>query len=613
MSFLGTAPAVLNEFDPRWQMEKFANVISDVSAGAGCVVALARAAPRLLALAGFTSEPERPIVCEYTIDFLPATWFKGRKVLLFDDTINYGSTMHDVRSRLETAGADVECFAAVVDQNTFLGELSANNTTQVAGPSPFVEGLRADWFQKLGTQDVQLFHNAEVRAFRTLGKPYTLDFPIFNLPLLPATREFGPAALAKLLGDDPSTPFFHPYSYETAERELYSITLPLRPSVLTQLLVAPASVITFQPHSKVRLYFDYDCLMLRFAPMVQVHTGRDIELASFCDAAGQHLWETLRAHVLESDFCDDSKRRMIALHRAFVFAFSVAAGRLLWASVLRPALQGLTSDSDPTLCEADTSLLFGPSLGRQVVQVAGVKMPVADSVVGSLIGFDAEDTGQVEENSTRRQASDPTLCQQLLAYRLRDGAVPTWRPDPASCAVENVGSLLPYLRRVIDTDQRGTTQSASRLQRGLSFDDLYILLNANGATCTIPDLSFAVDILVDGGMLVPQLVFHSSTGLVTRSFRSGENDASDPTLQLKSIVHKLLTDRQSSGDPTLSEKAFSKVFAILKLLHHRHLPIALRLRTYGVEPFMDDAVLREWCRDHRIVRITDDQKGASHG
>ncbi len=85
------------------------------------LVSIARGAVRFLQLNahGQISEGIK-LLSHDGLCFVPESELRGKRVLVFDDSIIYGSTMGRVKEYLEARGALVFCVAHAVDRVTFL-------------------------------------------------------------------------------------------------------------------------------------------------------------------------------------------------------------------------------------------------------------------------------------------------------------------------------------------------------------------------------------------------------------------------------------------------------------------------------------------------------------
>ncbi len=90
------------------------------------VVAIARGASRLLEL--HASWLHVPVVSQHAIPFMEEGEILDKRILVFDDSIIFGSTMAEVAGYLQARGATVSNAAYVVDR-TFRDPSNPNSST----------------------------------------------------------------------------------------------------------------------------------------------------------------------------------------------------------------------------------------------------------------------------------------------------------------------------------------------------------------------------------------------------------------------------------------------------------------------------------------------------
>ncbi|MDI6890841.1 MAG: phosphoribosyltransferase [Thermodesulfovibrionales bacterium] len=113
----------------------FASVIEEVKPA--LVVGIARGAIRLLQLQSASLLlPNTQIISHHALPFISDSEIKSKRILLFDDSVIYGSIMSEMRDYLSKRGAIVFCAAYVVDRFNFYGETEPEHHTY-AIPSEF--------------------------------------------------------------------------------------------------------------------------------------------------------------------------------------------------------------------------------------------------------------------------------------------------------------------------------------------------------------------------------------------------------------------------------------------------------------------------------------------
>jgi hypothetical protein len=126
------------------------------------VIAVARGAARLLQLHGIVNgNLGIPVFSHHALPFLGQSELYGRRVLLFDDSVIYGSTMADVGDYLTGRGCLVIYAAYVADRQTFFGE-------GTFPPSPFLS-LKPQIQRQLAPDDVPRHHAGLVQEIFDSG------------------------------------------------------------------------------------------------------------------------------------------------------------------------------------------------------------------------------------------------------------------------------------------------------------------------------------------------------------------------------------------------------------------------------------------------------------
>ena len=428
------------------------------------VVALARAAPRLLQYYSIIDEIDRPVFCERAISFLPDDYFQDRSVLLFDDSISFGSTMDNTRRRLLRRGARVECCAVAVDREGFLGEDGHS-------ASRYSRDLNADFLEKLTAQQLRVMHAEELRLFNELGKPYLFDFPIFEADLRPEIGECSRKHIGRRLGESPDRPYIWP-STVGADGAIYSIGVPVPADFLSALFPTFDGVVEWQQFSKIRLFFDIGRLKLRVVALAQVSTtpNDSLERLRALDDANLGLRLFLDA-IGDRDRPDANW--LAAVHRAVVFHLSQRLAATAWHSLIAPSLGDLLISEVPVFSIQDAAFLVGPDLARAV---GAINSTIFSSAApgwfnqGKVIPLQR----RYDDEPPPSFCSNPPLWSEMAA-RLK--ARPELRPSLARDAYENIGYLAPALYEVIDRDER-VQGDADRLLRGLTFSELLVILNS---------------------------------------------------------------------------------------------------------------------------------------
>jgi hypothetical protein len=317
-----------------------------------CVIALARAAPRLLQRWDLISQAGRPVFSERAIQFLDPGYFAGRSVLLFDDTIGFGSTMETARALLAERGARVECAAIAVDRDAFLG---GGLIGQHLKPSRYFFSLKPDFLVAATNEQLDIMHGLEVRDFASMGKPYMFDFPIYEVNLQPEIKEYTSVLVAKLIGETPANPFLWPSC-----GDIRHFSIPIDEKFLASLFPKHSDFLKWQGFSKLRIFIDYERRKMRFVPIIQISSTPSslvgLKDQSLLDPVLRTLVDAVLLHK-NTDY-----HQSFALHRAIVFSLATQIAARVWKGLLRPKLASLFCDENPALCHEDASLLMGAEL-----------------------------------------------------------------------------------------------------------------------------------------------------------------------------------------------------------------------------------------------------------
>jgi len=133
------------------------------------IVAVARGAARLLQLAGVCKHQTQTVITHHGLPFLDDASLRGRRVLLFDDSIVFGSTMAEIAKYLEGRGAIVIPAAYVADQLAFYGD-------QHHPQSPH-SWLQPQTGKRLPPDSVARHHSSIVQEVFHNGMDLNPDFP----------------------------------------------------------------------------------------------------------------------------------------------------------------------------------------------------------------------------------------------------------------------------------------------------------------------------------------------------------------------------------------------------------------------------------------------------
>ena len=108
--------------------------------------------------------PNAEIVSDRVLD-LNMQYFKGKKVIVVDDTLILGTTLKNIKEKLEKAKCDVKIYTYSIDRTNWQKDL-----------------IKPDYVEKFYSSDAILnFCNTLVKSFSMVSLPYLVDFPITNI------------------------------------------------------------------------------------------------------------------------------------------------------------------------------------------------------------------------------------------------------------------------------------------------------------------------------------------------------------------------------------------------------------------------------------------------
>lgn len=542
------------------------------------VVAIARGGMRLLQLQDAMTSLDDGVllVCHHALPFISDSEIHGRRVLLFDDSVIFGSTMSKTRDYLVRRGAVVSCASYTVDRENFYGE-SDSRSAAPSLPSPFCS-LPIRVKHKLWSEGIQKHHDILVRSILRTPNHYNLDFPTFRFKLprfLPGEIPF----MARLLSAAGLFDFFCDVcSPASAKDGIYRYTGLVAPSALDPFATDRVSL---RPYSKVRVTLVPDVGEIRITPIVQLAVDQSVSYddVTFSEDIMSDLWRTMQPPRAEP-----ASLYHEAMFRLLTSFIAVMLGEHM-SRLVTSALQTEFPVSEMQLVEEDIGFVIGPA-NRQAM--------------GNMLSRLSAAGRNLVSHCSARNSYVP---QEPVNPALVGAVSNVWRqkrnlkPNPGDLVHEMLGKTFLALRAATDSPEcRRRNPQASRLDVGLTYCEIQRLLHDEcGIDVSPQDLSVAMDICVDNGQAVPKVVLDDS--LWMRVFYSGENEDSQDALQFKRLVHSAYSQlvEQRSGTHLLSPFDMHKLCVTLKDFFP-FLPISSRYYTYGrcASVGRDDVELIEW-------------------
>ena len=552
-----------------WFMPLLAEIQPDL------VVPVARGALRLLQLQVDTRELSRiaTVATQHALPFIPDEALRTKSVLLFDDSVIWGSTLAEVREYLLRRGASVECASYVVDRHHFYGEVTPDSTsTPRPSPHAFIP-LRAKYH--LDPSAIRRHHSALVQALLRGGFHYNPEFPTIQFHTGPLDR----VDIAQLA---------HGLRLSSPIREVVEVTAPHAAAsgiVSYTLLLEPLPFVPFAPpaaycrsQSKARLQYSPKAQAVLLTPIPQLSLTDGLSHADLTpgDPDLAACWADTCAPVSGTD--PYFPHALFRLATAFC---ATVMGKAL-VPVVEGSLARMGLDGSPLFLADDVAAILGAANAKALERLfLGPQVAVSD---GSCLRPTVIEPALPEVDD----AASETLPASIRA--LWEVKRP-YRPTPGDTVPEALTRVLLSLRAVTDTPEiRRMNPSASRLDRGLTFSSLQALV-ADIGSVTSDDVSVGLDVCVDAGQAVPKVV--KVDGRWGRCFYSGENEDGQQLLQFRRALHEAYAKFQLSSKKTLTPFAFHKLCATLKDLHP-WLPLSSRFHTFGRFSMVGSEELVDW-------------------
>jgi hypothetical protein len=538
------------------------------------IVAIARGAVRLLQLQMVKQMlPETLITSEGALPFLPLSMLKGQKVLVFDDSLIFGSTMWEVRHYLRTRGARVTCAAYIIDRETFFGE-SRYPTEQTRHASIFSSRMRCMARHKLWQTPVRQHHSNLVSSILRTSGHYNLDFPSFSVKLAPFTLRDVHEVIRRLSILPCVAELRDVTSSLSANHRIYRCSILLKPEFMPHLGVFGVAV---RDYSKVRVTMNIPGCEVRVTPVPQLamKDGLKFEDVVCSDDRLTELWKTLTPPRRGDE---NYSRALFRLLSSFV---AVLLGTAL-TDDLTAALQNSFQVQEVGLLTHDVEVV----LGRENLEAL------------TRIHARCQNNGLVHDIMT--QTGERTELPEPCDQKLVDSVLEKWASEPRLAphedefACEALAKVFLTVRAVTDNPERRKKYPyAKRLQVGLPYNDLYnLLVNERAMRMSATDLSFALDTCIDHGQVVPKILRINHTWI--RAFYAGEGVDGEQLKQFALHFNKVYREfREEKSSRPLTGYDINKLGASLKSTLE-WLPISSKSYTFGKVCVVGKDELPEW-------------------
>ncbi|MGO9113477.1 MAG: phosphoribosyltransferase [Thermoguttaceae bacterium] len=458
-----------------------------------------------------------PFLSHDALPFLPDADLRGQRVLLFDDSVIYGSTMARTKQYLERRGAMVSCASYSVDKASFYGERPDDSESGTPSPHAWVP-LHVK--HRLWPSAVRLHHAALVRAVLSTHLHYNLDFPtfLFRVP------KFDPRDVPHIV---------HLLAHIPLIRRIADVSTPTsiafgvpRFSALLDhhnwnALSSPN--VKFRQYGKVRFKVLPQAGEIRLTPVLQLALSKasDGQPVAFDNSEVLGLWHQLLPPADPADpFYSPALFRLVTAFAGIVFGAELCQR---FSDVLSDAL----SSCELSLVLDDTRLVLGAD---NASRLAHVFSSVRDGHLGML---KHEACTLTQEG--REVPNAPALRDKVAQVFLNR---PVFCPCDEELLCESVGKVFLALRQATDSPEcRQVNPSAGRSDTGLTYEGVRSVLELAGRHgVSDDDLSFTIDMCVDRGLVVPKVIKENDTWF--RAFYSGEGEDDQDPLQFKNAFHR---------------------------------------------------------------------------
>ena len=548
------------------------------------IVSVARGAFRLLQVKDVVSENGNPrIITDRALPFLPDQEIAGRVILLFDDSIIFGSTMARVRNYLVSRGASVACASYAADKLHFFGEQSSREEPAV-NPSPHtcIDPIVA---KRLSPEEIRRHHAELVDHLMNRAKPYNLDFPTLRFKCRELDKEHIPllCSAARRL---PMVRSVHCVTDGlSATKKLHKYSFVLQPPCL-ELFSSPN--VRVRDQTKIRVSFLLEKKEINLTAITQLMTEGPMQPTAFVpsSAKAKEIWESLSFPECWDDyFAPRGVFRLLTYYHAIVLSaiflrqwttqsemFDGCPG---WSLVPHEAQAVIGSQNTRVFWDTYADVLHSPDL----VENFGLKL--------DPVTIDDE---PMDEDLLSKVRQVLTAHSKL-------------QPEVSDSSYDAVAKLLLAMREVTDSrDIRRNSPSAKRLDRGLTYSEITTLLHEYaGSGYSADELSAAVDICVDLGQAVPKIIKRTKYWL--RAFYTGEGDQHQRQMQFALGFHGCYDEWCKE------KKAFLNRFSTHKLCTALRdvidwIPISRKFNTFGRWATIGSEEIVEWLENRDVLKCT---------
>lgn len=533
------------------------------------IVAIARGAIRLIEL----HEKESllsgiPLLSDHALPFLHESDMKNKTILLFDDSVIYGSTLSRIRQYLRSRETNVFCASYVVDRLSFLGE-KFKDIELISIPSEH-RNISLISKHKLWPKEIVKHHDQIVKTLNARPNNYNLDFPTFIMKF----PKFSFQDIPFLEHYIKSTNLFRRISDVSSPSSIssgiyrYSCLFKKDPLGLFK----RAGFVDIKDNSKVRLTFIPYLSEIRLTPIIQLNI-KDDQLNTGFRFTNKELNDLFNYLQKPYDYSDPIfKSSLFRLTTAFV---STVVGEFLIKRISY-SLEKEFKIKSIYLNKSGLNYIIGEKNFNLLIKILhrlsslGYWNNISKqySLKDSITIFTNKDQSYIDNN----------LLRKIVNYWQNNYY---FKPNISDLPYEILGKIFLSLRNITDSPEcRLKNPRASRIDIGFTHEELELLVqNHLNIDLAFNDITLALDICVDNGQAVPKVILKGDSW--RRVFYSGENEDAQYTFQFKNALLNAYTDYVGNQKAQqLTTFDFHKLCIVLKDIFP-DLPISTRYYTYG--------------------------------
>lgn len=517
------------------------------------VVGIARSAIRILQLSNSDTIVSGKLLSQNALPFIPDSELRGKTILLFDDSIIYGSTLSKIRDYLIQRGAVIHCASFIVDKEVFYGESKSKERR----PSIHYK-IPIEFKHKLPSAEVKKHHYALIQSVLRSPRDYNLDFPTIRLNI----ADYEAYDIPYLL---------HSFKKElTFKSESFNVTTPIsaeagvyRYTVLFRDIeknIFTSNKIQYIAGSKMRFTFvpKANEIHIKYLPQFAIENGLLFDNITFFDERLKEYWTGFSAPVFDDWFYNQSLHRLVTVFGATFYSYFLLDHLKNALQIDFPVINTNISDEDILINLGEDNLLnlkrfwqAIPSLGVNLEELSA-KIPIQPEIDENLFNT-------IEKEWINR---------------------PYLEPEKQEIAYESLSKMLMTLNIGTDSEERrNKNPDASRMEVGLTFHDIETIFSNKSIPISVETLSPSLDICVDYGQAVPKVIQRGKYWL--RASYSGETKDAQNLNQLKDSLHAAYSEfLKQKGAKAFNRFDMQKLCASMKEVI-RWLPMSTNFGTYG--------------------------------